>query len=102
MRQARRLPATNHKALRDDPTTAGIRKIVLFGSTATDGSTQGQDLDLALVVEQPTGFSDYDERLSLKARFRKQLAKTNEQIPIDLLVYTEVEQPGRVLYEAVS
>ena len=65
-----------------------INRIVLFGSSRDGFRRPEGDLDLAIVVDRPTSFTSYDERLDLKASIRARIRDINRNVPVDLLVYT--------------
>jgi predicted nucleotidyltransferase len=75
-----------------------IKRIVLFGSSRHGSRQPDSDLDLAIVVDQPTRFASYDERLDLKASIRARIRDINRNLPVDLLVYT-VDEFNRLAAE---
>lgn len=76
-----------------------INRIVLFGSSSDGRRRPDSDLDLAVVLNRPTRFASYDERLDLKASIRSRIREINRQVPIDLLVYT-VDEFDRLASES--
>lgn len=87
----------------------GVSRIVVFGSTVCgERLERDSDIDLAVVVDSPSEFRNYDERLEAKSRLRVALLDINETIPIDILLYTEEEfrrsmkEPGFVAIEVVG
>jgi len=93
-------------------------KIIIFGSYATGIMEEDSDLDILIVLNEDIVPSTYDEKLELKLKVRKLLRDINQNIPIDILVYTrpeyeefvkqkssfsqEIENTGKILYEAAS
>lgn len=92
-----------------------VSRVILFGSSAMDTAHADSDVDIAVVVEEPKVFENYDQRLEAKARIRRELLDINRGVPIDILLYTraeyddllrrrgfflrEVVEKGRTLYE---
>lgn len=70
----------------------GISRILVFGSAAHGEQTDDDsDIDLAVVLDTRESFGSYDERLAAKSRLRAALLDINEEVPIDILLYTEKE-----------
>ena len=70
----------------------GVSRIVVFGSTAQgERHDRNSDIDLAVVVDTPSTFNSYDERLEVKSRLRAAIVDINAEVPIDILLYTEEE-----------
>ena len=68
-----------------------VSRIILFGSSANGATTSDSDVDLAIVMDRPTAFENYDQRLEAKSEIRKSILDINGKIPIDILLYTESE-----------
>ena len=68
-----------------------IFKALIFGSFANDAIQPESDLDLLVVLNKKTVSQDYQERLANKLLVRNALSEINQEIPIDLLVYTKAE-----------
>ncbi len=93
-------------------------KIVLFGSQATGKPTEDSDIDLLVVLNSSIVSKTYEERIQKSLSVRDLILDINEQVPIDLLVYTkaeyeiienahtsfinEINNNGIVLYEKAS
>jgi predicted nucleotidyltransferase len=98
--------------------TINVKKILLFGSSATGDMHEDSDIDLLVVLDEDYTPQMYDEWMEVKLKVRKILRDINEKIAIDLLVYTspqyeqlldnmnsfqrEIHKNGRVLYEKAS
>lgn len=95
-----------------------ISRIIVFGSSADGTTTADSDLDIAVIVQEPARFENYDQRLEAKSEIRACLDDINQSMPIDLLLYseeeyaellrkngfiaTEVAAKGQTVYEAAS
>ena len=98
--------------------TIDVKKILLFGSSATGDMREDSDIDLLVVLDEDYTPQTYDEWMEVKLKVRKILRDINEKIAIDLLVYTrpqyeqllgnmnsfqrEIHNNGKVLYEKAS
>jgi predicted nucleotidyltransferase len=98
--------------------TINVKKILLFGSSATGDMREDSDIDILVVLDEDYTPQTYDEWMEVKLKVRKILRDINEKIAIDLLVYTspqyeqllgnmnsfqrEIHKNGRVLYEKAS
>ena len=92
-----------------------IKKIILFGSYATSRYHKNSDIDLLVVVDENVIPQSYDEWLMIKMKVRRELREINNEVAIDLLVYTvpqyeiilqnmnsfqkKIHQQGKVLYD---
>ncbi len=90
-------------------------KVILFGSYARAKTHEDSDIDLLVVLDEDFVPKNYDGWLTLKVRIRKALREVNNEVTIDLLVYTkpqyemlrtnmnsfqkEIHETGKVLYE---
>jgi uncharacterized protein len=98
--------------------TMNVKKILLFGSSATGNVHEDSDIDLLVVLDEEYIPQNYDEWMEVKLKVRTILRDINEKIAIDLLVYTsaqyelllrnmnsfqrEIHKNGKVLYEKAS
>ncbi len=65
-----------------------VARIAVFGSTAqSERHDRDSDIDLAVVVDTPSTFDSYDERLEVTSRVRAPLVDINAEVSIDILVY---------------
>lgn len=99
---------------------AGVNpeKIFLFGSYIWGNPTEDSDFDLLIVADIPTSSkskSKFMERIERRIEVRNLILDINENIPIDLFVYTpeefkhlkklntsfirEILEKGEILYE---
>lgn len=95
-----------------------IFKIILFGSYAEGNPDEESDIDLLVVLDENTLPKSYEEWLEIKMKVRRQLRDINNEVAIDLLVYTrpqyeaiskgmnsfqkEIHDTGKILYEKAS
>jgi len=95
-----------------------IYKVILFGSYANGSADEESDIDLLIVLDEDTLPKNYDEWLGQKMKVRKSLREINNDVALDLLVYTrpqyemirnemnsfqkEIHETGKVLYEKAS
>lgn len=78
----------------------GASRILVFGSAARgQRRAADSDIDLAVVVDAPREFRNYDDRLEAKSQLRLALLDINATVPIDILLYTE-EEFRRLLSES--
>ena len=93
-------------------------KIVLFGSYANGNPTEHSDIDLMVILDNDHISTTYQERLDKKLYIRTLVLDINQEIPLDILVYskaelkkikeygntfiTEIEKTGKVIYEKVN
>ena len=84
-----------------------IVRVVVFGSTARGENDADSDLDLAIIVPDPTDGSRFD-RVEAAVTVRRRILDINRQVAVDILVYTESEfqelskQPSFVRGELVE
>ncbi len=106
------------KHIKDRLIELGARKVLLFGSHASDSIDENSDIDLLVVLDENYLPATYDEWLERKMKVRRALRDINNEIAIDLLVYTipqydiiknnmnsfqkEIHETGTVLYEKAS
>ena len=99
-------------------TTLKLNKVMLFGSYAINKQDDESDLDLLVVLDDTSVPTTYDDWLEIKMRVRRLLRDINEQVGIDLLVYTlpqyqqilddmnsfqrDIHKNGKVIYEKAS
>ena len=93
-------------------------KVILFGSRTTSSASTDGDLDLVVVTKSQDFPQSFSENKKHYIPVAKSLAKVNELVPIDLIVYTrpmfkkmmeqqstfakELTQNGHVIYEAAE
>lgn len=91
-------------------------KVILFGSYAYGTPDSHSDIDLLVVLNDDTIPQSFQENMNKKLLVRKAIWELSKQISIDLVVHTrpmyqkfralgsmfarEIEQKGKVLYEA--
>lgn len=91
---------------------------MLFGSYAFNQQTEESDIDLLVVLDEMYLPNTYDEWLETKMKVRRLLRDINDQVGIDLLVYTlpqyeqilddmnsfheEIHKNGKIIYEKAS
>lgn len=96
----------------------GVCKIIVFGSSATGSVHPASDLDLLVVLDDDTMPCSFEEKMKLRQSVRAALRDINEEVPIDILVYTaaeyesamedpsmfmrEIHESGTVVYESSS
>jgi uncharacterized protein len=96
----------------------GVEKIILFGSYAYGEATEYSDLDIIVVTADDYMPSSNREKMELHHKYNILIKKFRKVIPIDMLVYTrmmyrklqeteslftqEINQKGRILYEAIN
>lgn len=68
-----------------------FNRVIVFGSAGRGETEADSDIDLAIVVDRPTQFRSYDDRLDLKVAIRNRIREINRMVPVDLLVYTAHE-----------
>lgn len=94
----------------------GVRKIIVFGSSVAGSVHSDSDLDLLVVLDDDTMPSSFEEKMKLRRSVRATLRDINEEVPMDLLVYTaaeydaamkdpsmfmrEIHESGTVVYES--
>lgn len=97
---------------------ASPHKIILFGSYAYGTPNDDSDLDLIVITMDNYMPSTNKEKMELHHQYNPLVKEFREFIPIDLLVYTkamfqklqktgsmfirEIDQKGKVLYEAIN
>lgn len=90
-------------------------RIVLFGSYALERENPESDLDLLIILDSETISQTYKDRMRRRIAARNCIREINQEIPIDLLVYTkaeyailqqhgasflnEIDKSGKTLYE---
>ncbi len=95
-----------------------LKKVLLFGSYATGSQNEDSDIDLLVVLDENYIPDSYDDWLEIKMQVRRLLRDINNNVGIDLLVYTspqyeiiqknmnsfqkEIHETGKVLYEKAS
>jgi predicted nucleotidyltransferase len=93
-------------------------KIVLFGSYANGKPNQHSDIDLMVILDNNHISKTYQERLDKKVSVRRLVLEINEEVPLDLLVYSkaeykkvknyenflidEIEKTGKIIYEKAN
>ena len=93
-----------------------LKKVILFGSHAYGTASGESDIDLIVVTSDEFYPKNYRERIDVQLKVSKALSEITKKIPIDLIVYTkpmynkflemnslfckEINEKGRVLYEA--
>jgi predicted nucleotidyltransferase len=93
-------------------------KIILFGSYATGKQNENSDLDLMVIIDNDHVSKTYEERLDKRVHIRNLVFEINQQIPLDILVYSkaelnlikqsgnymidEIEKTGKIIYEKAS
>ena len=96
----------------------GVEKIILFGSYAYGKPTEDSDLDIIVVTTDNFMPTTNREKMELHHKYNHLINKFRRVIPIDMLVYTrlmyekllesgslftkEINQKGKVLYEAIN
>ena len=91
-------------------------KVILFGSHAYGTASDESDIDLIVVTSDEFYPKNYRERIDVQLKVSNALSEITKKIPIDLIVYTkpmynkflemnslfckEINEKGRVLYEA--
>ena len=67
-------------------------RVYLFGSLAKGGPAgNGEDIDIAVVLDVRTEPSTFEQRLELKVAVRNTVFEISKEVPIDLVVYTKRE-----------
>ena len=95
-----------------------IYKVILFGSYANGSADEESDIDLIVVLDEDYSPKDYDDWLEIKMKVRRVLREINNDVALDLLVYTkpqyemmrkemnsfqkEIHETGKILYEKAS
>ena len=95
-----------------------VKKILLFGSYINGNQKTNSDIDLLVVLNEDFLPQTYEEWLDLKMKVRRALREINNEVAIDLLVYTipqydmikqhmnsfqrEIHETGKILYEKAS
>ncbi|WP_319560391.1 nucleotidyltransferase domain-containing protein [Marispirochaeta sp.] len=106
------------KEILENLSTLNLKKVLLFGSYASGHQTEDSDIDLLVVLDENYQPSTYDEWLEIKMKVRRLLREINNNVGIDLLVYTipqyeqllnnmnsflkEIHENGKVIYEKAS
>jgi predicted nucleotidyltransferase len=96
----------------------GAQKVILFGSFAYGEPTEDSDLDIIVVTADEYIPVTNREKMDLHHKYNYLIRNFRKDMPIDLLVYTrlmydklqesgslltkEINQKGKVLYEAVD
>lgn len=62
--------------------------IMLFGSYAWGTPHKDSDIDLLVVTNDDFMPENYDEKLTLSLKVKRQIFEINKQVAIDLIVYT--------------
>ena len=63
--------------------------IMLFGSYAWGTPHKDSDIDLLVVTNDDFMPENYDEKLKLSLKVKRQIYEINKQVAIDLIVYTK-------------
>ena len=95
-----------------------LYRVILFGSYAFGTADDESDIDLLIVLDDNTIPKNYEEWLEMKMKVRRLLRGINNEVAIDLLVYTkpqyemikqemnsfqkEIHETGKILYEKAS
>jgi len=95
-----------------------LYKVIVFGSYAAGNPRTDSDIDLLIVLDENRMPQTYDEWLEIKMNVRRQLRDINNDISIDLFVYTkpqyaiiqkdmnsfqkDIHNHGVILYEKAS
>ena len=66
-----------------------IYKVILFGSYANGSADEESDIDLLIVLDENTFPQNYDDWLEIKMKVRRVLREINNDVALDLLVYTK-------------
>jgi len=90
-------------------------KIILFGSHANGTPNEHSDIDLMVILDNDHVSKTYQERLDKRVYVRTLVLDINEEVPLDLLVYSkaelekvkkygntfviDIEKTGKVIYE---
>ena len=90
-------------------------KIILFGSHANGKPNEHSDIDLMVILDNDHVSKTYQEQLDKGVYIRKLVLDINEEIPLDILVYSkaelkkikeygdqfveEIERTGKIIYE---
>ena len=93
-------------------------RVILFGSAARNDMHIDSDLDLVVVLDEDRIPQSYEEKLYMRVAIKRALKSVNEQVAIDVIVYTkteymemiknrgsflkEIAETGKVLYEKTS
>jgi predicted nucleotidyltransferase len=101
--------------LKDKLKELNLYLVLLFGSYAYGTPHKDSDIDLLVVTNDEYIPKNFDEKNEIYLRVSRQIRPINQEIPIDLLVYTipmykkflelnssfarEVTQKGKILYE---
>jgi predicted nucleotidyltransferase len=96
----------------------GVEKIILFGSYAYGMPNDDSDLDIIVVTSDNYMPASNREKMELHHKYNLLIRNFRKEIPIDMLVYTrlmyqkvqesgnlftsEINQKGKVLYEAID
>ncbi|HIE56402.1 MAG TPA: nucleotidyltransferase domain-containing protein [Chromatiaceae bacterium] len=91
-------------------------RVILFGSYASGRPAAGSDIDLLVILDRDDYPETYREKSDLYLQVAKIIRDIRQQIPIDLIVQTramyekfvemdslfarEIQEKGKVLYEA--
>jgi len=90
-------------------------KIILFGSYANGTPNEHSDIDIMLILDNYEVAKTYRERLDKEIFIRGLVREINEEMPMDILIYSreeldiikkdgncfieEIEKTGKVIYE---
>ena len=90
-------------------------KIILFGSHANGTPNEHSDIDLMVILDNDHVSKTYQERLDKRVYVRTLVLDINEEVSLDLLVYSkaelekvkeygntfviDIEKTGKVIYE---
>jgi predicted nucleotidyltransferase len=90
-------------------------KIILFGSYANGNPNENSDIDLMVILDNNHISKTYEERLNKRVFIRNLVFEINQNIPLDILVYSkeelkkikeygnffidEIERTGKIIYE---
>jgi predicted nucleotidyltransferase len=93
-------------------------RIILFGSYANGTPNRDSDIDLMVIFDNDDISKTYEERLNKRIFVRNLVFEINQQIPLDILVYSkaelhkikesgnyfidEIEKTGKTIYEKAS
>jgi predicted nucleotidyltransferase len=68
-----------------------VKDIILFGSYAYGNPNIDSDLDLLVILDKQGYLENWMERIDLKVAVKKSLKGLIENVPVELLLYTEDE-----------
>jgi uncharacterized protein len=77
-----------------------IKEVILFGSYQKNLENADSDIDLLVILNENGMAKNYDERLDRKLKIYKCLTEVGNNIPIDLLVFTNDEWKLVLTYDS--